>query len=342
MGNTQGPGIRRDRRQELILLFYFIFGFVLIRVWILLIQSNSVIVESIGAIVTFSLLFTLLLRCRVIRRQEEAARIEAGQIDVNNPDIALLQALFRTPSRGISMDIINSLHVFSYIPEKYDNDPEEGVQSQMSTENNESLAAETSELRNVIAERDLESQSSLPHGIEVSSNACSICLSDYVEGETILMLPCRHNYHKACITEWLLGHTQCPLCKRDVMDLLGQQVYVHAQLERLRDTDVSNNRFVYNNDLSTAAPSPAPPAETTGETEEEGEEEVGEDGGEQVAGVGTDAATFNPLAVVSAVESGEEISPEGASSSSAQTPEIANGSMLEPRSDQGQETEDPG
>ena len=89
MGNTQAPGIRRDRRQELILLFYFIFGFVLIRVWILLIQSNSVMVESIGAIVTFTLLFTLLLRCRVIRRQEEAARIEAGQIDVNNPDIAV-------------------------------------------------------------------------------------------------------------------------------------------------------------------------------------------------------------------------------------------------------------
>jgi hypothetical protein len=41
-------------------------------------------------------------------------------------------------------------------------------------------------------------------------------------------------YHRVCVTEWLVAHTQCPLCKQDVLELLEQEEYVHSQIARLR------------------------------------------------------------------------------------------------------------
>jgi len=42
---------------------------------------------------------------------------------------------------------------------------------------------------------------------------CSVCLSDFAEGDTLKSLPCVHFFHKDCIDTWLMvGHT-CPLCK---------------------------------------------------------------------------------------------------------------------------------
>lgn len=32
---------------------------------------------------------------------------------------------------------------------------------------------------------------------------CTICCSDYVDGEIITKLPCRHVFHKPCVTLWL-------------------------------------------------------------------------------------------------------------------------------------------
>jgi hypothetical protein len=34
-------------------------------------------------------------------------------------------------------------------------------------------------------------------------NECSICLTQFVEGEQISILPCLHKFHKTCITNWL-------------------------------------------------------------------------------------------------------------------------------------------
>lgn len=43
---------------------------------------------------------------------------------------------------------------------------------------------------------------------------CSICLSEFFEGDQVRRLPgCNHCFHKSCIDLWLLQQTQCPLCK---------------------------------------------------------------------------------------------------------------------------------
>ena len=44
---------------------------------------------------------------------------------------------------------------------------------------------------------------------------CSICYTDFVDGDTLLQLPCdvKHTYHEPCITQWLSIRDTCPLCK---------------------------------------------------------------------------------------------------------------------------------
>lgn len=42
--------------------------------------------------------------------------------------------------------------------------------------------------------------------------ACTICLVDYKKTERVRQLPCKHNFHDACITTWLKHNTTCPLC----------------------------------------------------------------------------------------------------------------------------------
>jgi len=46
--------------------------------------------------------------------------------------------------------------------------------------------------------------------------ACSICLCEYEEGETLSKLPCGHIYHDNCITAWVERHVRCPLCNFDL------------------------------------------------------------------------------------------------------------------------------
>jgi hypothetical protein len=51
---------------------------------------------------------------------------------------------------------------------------------------------------------------------EMEGPHCSICLSEYEQGDTLLQLPCQHLYHNDCINSWTANHTKCPLCNFDL------------------------------------------------------------------------------------------------------------------------------
>jgi len=219
MGNTNvhaGRRPRRDRRRELTVVFYFIGGFVLIRIWIFLIESDNVLVEAVGAGVTFLLLVALLWRYKILRdREEEEARQMHLHPEVNDADLVLLRSLFHNPQHGLSQEVIDSLLCFKYSARsKEDNgDIITGIVVEWHND------ASTNDAVIVATRADIESQNNHRN---VPETCCSICLADYVEGDELMMLPCQHAYHKACISQWLQRQSQCPLCKQDVIYMLDQ------------------------------------------------------------------------------------------------------------------------
>ena len=49
---------------------------------------------------------------------------------------------------------------------------------------------------------------------------CSVCLSPFCADERVVVLPCSHTYHEACIAKWLMRKPSCPCCMMDVRESL--------------------------------------------------------------------------------------------------------------------------
>ncbi|KAJ0238344.1 RING-H2 finger protein ATL77 [Hirschfeldia incana] len=48
---------------------------------------------------------------------------------------------------------------------------------------------------------------------------CIICLSDFVAGEQVRLLPkCNHGFHVRCIDKWLMQHVTCPKCRHSLVE----------------------------------------------------------------------------------------------------------------------------
>jgi len=54
--------------------------------------------------------------------------------------------------------------------------------------------------------------------IPTDKSTCSVCLSDFQEGDTLKTVPCMHLFHTECIDEWLKMSKVCPVCKTCVED----------------------------------------------------------------------------------------------------------------------------
>ncbi|KAI3761084.1 hypothetical protein L1987_51491 [Smallanthus sonchifolius] len=56
-----------------------------------------------------------------------------------------------------------------------------------------------------------------------TSATCAICLEDYIVGDRLRILPCRHKFHTICVDAWLTSwRTFCPVCKRDARTASGE------------------------------------------------------------------------------------------------------------------------
>jgi hypothetical protein len=45
---------------------------------------------------------------------------------------------------------------------------------------------------------------------------CSICISDFIEKNIVMELPCKHVFHEKCIKEWGMYKPECPNCKEKI------------------------------------------------------------------------------------------------------------------------------
>ncbi|KAL5705987.1 RING-H2 finger protein atl80 [Ranunculus cassubicifolius] len=62
---------------------------------------------------------------------------------------------------------------------------------------------------------------------------CPICLSEFVEGDEIRVLPqCGHGFHVGCIDTWLGSHSSCPSCR---------QILVVARCQKCGGFEQDNN-----------------------------------------------------------------------------------------------------
>lgn len=49
---------------------------------------------------------------------------------------------------------------------------------------------------------------------------CPICCEELKNGDDVKVLPCKHTFHPGCIDTWLIKNCTCPICKRDVKELM--------------------------------------------------------------------------------------------------------------------------
>ena len=49
---------------------------------------------------------------------------------------------------------------------------------------------------------------------------CCICMTEFVDGDTIVATECDHVFHKRCCQEWLKQARTCPVCRMDIPNSL--------------------------------------------------------------------------------------------------------------------------
>ena len=65
---------------------------------------------------------------------------------------------------------------------------------------------------------ELGSSSSISDlALHPEDSECCICLSRYVDGAELYILPCNHHFHCGCISRWLRINATCPLCKFNIL-----------------------------------------------------------------------------------------------------------------------------
>ncbi|KAL2309368.1 hypothetical protein Nmel_005564, partial [Mimus melanotis] len=62
-------------------------------------------------------------------------------------------------------------------------------------------------------------------------DSCVVCFEQYKPNDVIRVLTCNHVFHKTCIDPWLLEHGTCPLCKCDILRVLGVEMDVEPRSE---------------------------------------------------------------------------------------------------------------
>ncbi|XP_058703976.1 E3 ubiquitin-protein ligase RNF128 isoform X2 [Poecile atricapillus] len=91
--------------------------------------------------------------------------------------------------------------------------------------------------RLIIARAQSREQETGPDG-----DSCVVCFEQYKPNDVMRVLTCNHVFHKTCIDPWLLEHGTCPLCKCDILKVLGVEMDVEPRSEPVQAPGSSGQR----------------------------------------------------------------------------------------------------
>ena len=52
-----------------------------------------------------------------------------------------------------------------------------------------------------------------------NSDKCSICHEEFAINTIVKILPCKHFFHRDCLSEWVISNrkSKCPLCRKNII-----------------------------------------------------------------------------------------------------------------------------
>ncbi|XP_068103678.1 E3 ubiquitin-protein ligase RLIM [Hyperolius riggenbachi] len=68
-----------------------------------------------------------------------------------------------------------------------------------------------------LTKEQIDNLSTRNYGENDALKTCSVCITEYTEGNKLRKLPCSHEYHIHCIDRWLSENSTCPICRRAVL-----------------------------------------------------------------------------------------------------------------------------
>jgi len=74
-----------------------------------------------------------------------------------------------------------------------------------------------------------------------TENTCSVCKEDFVIGNKMMDLPCKHYFHEECLMPWLNQHDSCPICRFELKT--DDDDYEKMKLQRSGNHINQNNRI---------------------------------------------------------------------------------------------------
>ncbi|KAL6985765.1 RING-type E3 ubiquitin transferase [Sarracenia purpurea var. burkii] len=77
----------------------------------------------------------------------------------------------------------------------------------------------------------------------VEGTDCSVCLGEFQDNESLRLLPkCSHAFHVTCIDTWLKSHSNCPLCRANVVFINASPVrLLYPAIEALPNNESSSS-----------------------------------------------------------------------------------------------------
>ncbi|KAJ8287034.1 hypothetical protein GJAV_G00046260 [Gymnothorax javanicus] len=106
----------------------------------------------------------------------------------------------------------------------------------------ESLAIDVEQAHPPATEEVIESlpQTTVLEDLCGQDQCCAICCCEYVKDEITTELPCRHIFHKICVTLWLPPSGTCPVC-RHVLTPVLPDAHIPTSFVSDHDTPPSNH-----------------------------------------------------------------------------------------------------